>query len=185
MRSALAGIAAAVLCANVAAAAPTAAPWQTYRYPDLGLAVDMPAAPARSSSTVPISADPSISITSLTVPLGTTGALFVGVTDYAGLGLTKAMSADPAVQAKVLEGGVQGSLAKSGSELISETNITVNGAPGRDYTFKSKTGEVVGRAWMVLYGARGYTVVGAGAAAGGVPTEFDRVAHSLALSEVK
>ena len=187
MRSVLAGLAvAAILCANVAsAAAPAAVAWQTYRYPDMGLVIDLPAAPTRADNTVPVPPDHSIVITSLTVPLGGAAALFVGVTDYAGLGLTKALAADPAVQAKVLDGGVQGSLTKSGSELISETNITVDGAPGRDYTFKSKNGAVIGRAWMVLYGARGYTVVGAGAAAGGVPREFERVAHSLTLSEAK
>ena len=181
IRSVLAGLAAAVvLCANFAVAAPTEV-WRTYRYPDLGFAVDLPSAPTRADSTVPISADHAINVSSFTIALGSTGGLFVGVTDYSSLGLTKAMATDPAIQAKVLEGGVQGSLAKSGSVLISETNITVQGAAGRDYTFKSKTGEVVGRAWMVLSGTRGMTIVGAADAKTGVPPEFERTAHSLKL----
>jgi hypothetical protein len=172
-----AGLAAALLLAGSASAAPDQ--WTHKRFPALGYAMDFPAEPTAKAQKAPLSATQNIDIAIEYVDMGAKGAVLMAMSDYSGLGAAPSLFANPDVQSKILEGGVQGAVTESHSTLVSETTISVEGNPGREIYYKGDKQPFVGKAWIILVGERAYALTGVGEATAGVPRAFERMSKTL------
>jgi hypothetical protein len=170
VKSALRALGAAGIAGVLATSAMAAGDgWTPYHNASFQFSADFPGTPQVLENSVNTAAGPAPSVM-VVMAIENRGAVLVGATDYKGLAITTDID-------QSLEGAVQGSLTAMKATLDSETKTTVQGAPARDIRFH--TGEAVGRALWIRAGDRAYGVMGIGAAATGVPPEYDRVRASF------
>jgi hypothetical protein len=170
MRRLPALLAGAVLMLVAATAAAAAAGWQTYRYPDQGFSIELPGEPDWKEAPL----DTALGKASLRLGSLRTegnGALVLGVVTYLS---------PPADEQQALDAAVAGAAANTRSQVISSTAITVDGAAGREASFR-RPGALSVKARFIWRGARLYQVLVFGSEASGLPPEGERVLASFHL----
>ena len=142
-----------------APAAPTATPdplagWIDYAAPDGGFTARLPQAPDVQSQTVPTEAGDIEIVMYIVENAG--GALLLSHNELPPMLAEPVVAGDAEVIKNMLDGGRDGALANVAGSLQSETDITVNGMPGREISFtvdgnNSPTGEAIdGRAQIFV-----------------------------------
>lgn len=129
---------AALLCVAAALSAQTV-DWKPYTYPADGFKADFPSLPEIQKKDVPTEAGP-LELRTYNVQLPA-AVLFVGVCDYGAASAGK----DPS---QMLQGAKNGALLNSGSHLIVEKKISLDGHPGLEYEAQSDTALFTTRIYM-------------------------------------
>jgi hypothetical protein len=156
-----------------AAMAQQPAGWKTYSYPELGFAIDLPAAPTVQKMSIPTAIGPAPT-TMVLVDEGQKGALILAASDYTGL--NQAGDDD-----QVLEACVKGETGSLGG-ATSDQKITVEGHAAREVTFQNTEKGIVARSRVVRIGMRLYQLIGVGVAGSDVPADFARAEQSLTFN---
>jgi hypothetical protein len=155
----------------VASAALAQDAWSVHRYDRFRFSIETPRPPTVTDLQVPTQAAPATGMLAEVDINGGASALVFASVDFTGYSMPEAD--------KLLEITVGGTLKPEDFKLDSETNITVEGAPGRDVEAHNAT--KVMRERILLKNQRLYELLGIAPTASGVPVQYVRFMHSLKL----
>ncbi len=143
--------------------------WNTYRSPTFRFSIEVPASPTLDSMVTPAAGGRWAPMTTGSITTAF-GSLFFTAADYSKVQTFSDVDA-------ALESDVAYNLRAENLILDSETKVTVDGVPGRDFAAHNADSAV--RTRLLLKDGRLYTATGMGSIANGVPTDYRRFALSL------
>lgn len=143
--------------------------WRTYHNPTFRFSIEVPADPSLDSMVTPAAGARWAPMTTGSITTAF-GSLFFTAADYSKVQTFSDVDA-------ALESDVTYNLRVENLILDSETKITVDGVPGRDFAAHNADSAV--RSRMLLKDGRLYTATGMGSIANGVPADYSRFALSL------
>ena len=113
--------------------------WKLYPYNADGFQAAFPALPEIQKKDVPTDAGP-LELRSYTVQFGST-ILYIGVCDYGAAAAGKSTE-------QMLEGAKNGALINSGSRLVEEKSISLDGNPGVAFDARSDSAQFTARIYL-------------------------------------